>query len=112
LDGDSCHAPRCAHGETGSPGQCQRHCATGGGHWSPICVCVAPSRLTVRRGDVATRVGTISRSRIGVPKRSATTIDLRVQTCTYSGCCLRVVIKEYSTAVSSAHCTRFGSAVS
>ena len=38
LDGDSCHAPRRAHGETGSLGHRQSRGAICSGHWSPICV--------------------------------------------------------------------------
>src|SRR5262249_27836011 len=40
-----------------------------------------------------------------------TAIDLRVQACAHPGCCLRVVIKEYTTAVSSADCPGLRKAV-
>src|SRR5262249_40147340 len=89
----------------------KRHCPTGCGYWTPICVCVAPEGLTGRRGNITTRVRTISRSRIGVSTRSATTINLYVQACPHSGYCLRLPVEKYATAVPPAHCRGVGSPV-
>src|SRR5215813_2680852 len=65
---DSFHAPRFAHGEIGSSGQCQRHCPTGCSDWTPICLCVAARGLATRYHDVTAGVRTISRGGVGVPK--------------------------------------------
>src|SRR2546429_9552381 len=73
---DSRDPPGFVDGTSGSISHRKRHCPTGCGPWTPICVCVAPEGLPGRRNDIATRVGTISRRRIGVPKRGPTALDL------------------------------------
>ena len=50
-------------------------------------------------------LGRLGRGGDCVPTRCATTSDLRVQACAHSGCCLRVVVKEYAAALSSTDCS-------
>src|SRR4029453_3783771 len=110
--GNSRHAARLAAGAARPPGGGKGPGATRGDAGARVCLCPAPGRCPVERGDCTTAVAAVSGGGVAVPAGATAAGNLRLQARPDPGGGVSIAAQADAAALPSADCPRAGGAVS